>query len=229
MKRFAPLVLVVEDDESIALLIQIYLEKEGFEVKFATNGEEALAMFQNLLPQLVILDIMIPKLDGVKVCKKIRQQSDVPLIMVTAKSQTHDKIVGLEAGADDYISKPFDPPELVARVKAVLRRSQTRVPQQIHYDHLTIDLRTYVVKVGDTTYLLPPKEMELLYFLASHPNQVFTREQILNQVWGAEYEGDDRTVDVHIKRIREKLEKHSGPWRIRTVWGVGYKFEVQNP
>lgn len=226
MKRHAPMILLVEDDESIALLMQLYLEKDGYEVVSATDGEEAMSLYRKLHPNLVVLDLMIPRKDGLTVCKEIRRDGNTPIIMVTAKTQTHDKVLGLELGADDYIAKPFDPPELVARVKAVMRRSQPFAHKQLRYDTLLIDLDTYTVEVDGERHVLPPKEMELLHFLASHPNQVFDREQILLQVWGAEYEGDNRTVDVHVKRIREKIERAERPFGIRTVWGVGYKFEV---
>jgi DNA-binding response OmpR family regulator len=227
VKPTTPIVLLVEDDESIALLMRLYLEKEGYEVLVATDGEQALEMFERLHPNLVVLDLMIPKIDGFGVCREIRAGSNTPIIMVTAKSQTHDKVLGFELGADDYLAKPFDPPELVARVKAIMRRSQSFVHKQLRFEGMLIDLDNYSVEVEGERIELPPKEMELLHFLASHPNQVFDRERILTQVWGFEYEGDNRTVDVHVKRIRQKIEREHLVWGIRTVWGVGYKFEVK--
>ncbi|MGZ4031417.1 MAG: response regulator transcription factor [Tumebacillaceae bacterium] len=227
MKPTTPIVLLVEDDESIALLMRLYLEKEGYEVQIATDGEQALELFERLHPNLVVLDLMIPKIDGLAVCREIRSGSNTPIIMVTAKSQTHDKVLGFELGADDYLAKPFDPPELIARVKAIMRRSQPFVHKQLRFEGLLIDLDNYSVEVEGERIELPPKEMELLHFLASHPNQVFDRERILTQVWGFEYEGDNRTVDVHVKRIRQKIEREHLAWGIRTVWGVGYKFEVK--
>ncbi|PWK15849.1 response regulator transcription factor [Tumebacillus permanentifrigoris] len=227
--RQNPIILVVEDDESIALLMRLYLEKEGFEFVHAVDGEQALHLYRRLRPSLVVLDLMIPKIDGHAVCKQIRREGTTPIIMVTAKTQSQDKLLGFDLGADDYLGKPFDPPELVARVKAVLRRSQPKVAKQLRYEGLLIDLDDYVVEVDCERIVLPPKEMDLLHFIASHPNQVFDREHILGKVWGAEYEGDNRTVDVHVKRLREKIERPDLPWSIRTVWGVGYKFEVQKP
>jgi two-component system, OmpR family, response regulator ResD len=227
VKPTTPIVLLVEDDESIALLMRLYLEKEGYEVQTATDGEQALVQFDRLHPNLVVLDLMIPKIDGFEVCKEIRAASNTPIIMVTAKSQTHDKVLGFELGADDYLAKPFDPPELVARVKAILRRSQPFVHKQLRFEGLLIDLDNYSVEVEGERIELPPKEMELLHFLAAHPNLVFDRERILTQVWGFEYEGDNRTVDVHVKRLRQKIEREHLAWGIRTVWGVGYKFEVK--
>ncbi|WP_038083134.1 response regulator transcription factor [Tumebacillus flagellatus] len=222
-------ILVVEDDESIALLMRLYLEKEGFEFVHAKDGEEAIQMYRRLHPNLVVLDLMIPKIDGLAVCKQIRRDGTTPIIIVTAKTQSQDKLTGFDLGADDYLGKPFDPPELVARVKAVLRRSQPTASKQLRYEGLLIDLDHYTVEVDGEPLVLPPKEMDLLHFLASHPNLVFDREHILDKVWGAEYEGDNRTVDVHVKRLREKLERPELPWGIRTVWGVGYKFEVPKP
>jgi DNA-binding response OmpR family regulator len=227
MKKQAPLIMIVEDDESIALLMRLYLEKAGYEVVTVEDGEMALQTFRRLRPHLVVLDLMIPKVDGLAVCREIRRESNVPLIIVTAKSETHDKVLGLGKGADDYLGKPFDPPELVARVKALLRRSLPFSKSQVRYEGLLIDLDHYVVEVEGERLVLPPKEMELLHFLATHPNQVFDREQILERVWGLGYQGDNRTVDVHVKRLREKLDRPDLPWGIRTVWGVGYKFEVR--
>jgi DNA-binding response OmpR family regulator len=227
MKKQVPLIMIVEDDESIALLMRLYLEKAGYEVVTVEDGEMALQTFRRLRPHLVVLDLMIPKVDGLAVCREIRRESNVPLIIVTAKSETHDKVLGLGIGADDYLGKPFDPPELVARVKALLRRSLPFSNGQVRYEGLLIDLDHYVVEVEGERLILPPKEMELLHFLATHPNQVFDREQILERVWGLGYQGDNRTVDVHVKRLREKLDRPDLPWGIRTVWGVGYKFEVR--
>jgi DNA-binding response OmpR family regulator len=227
MKKQVPLIMIVEDDESIALLMRLYLEKAGYEVVTVEDGEMALQTFRRLRPHLVVLDLMIPKVDGLAVCREIRRESNVPLIIVTAKSETHDKVLGLGIGADDYLGKPFDPPELVARVKALLRRSLPFSNGQVRYEGLLIDLDHYVVEVEGERLVLPPKEMELLHFLATHPNQVFDREQILERVWGLGYQGDNRTVDVHVKRLREKLDRPDLPWGIRTVWGVGYKFEVR--
>lgn len=224
-----PIILVVEDDESIALLMRLYLEKEGFEFVHATDGEQAMQLYRRLRPHLVLLDLMIPKIDGLGVCKQMRREGTTPIIMVTAKTQSQDKLTGFDLGADDYLGKPFDPPELIARVKAVLRRSQPTAAKQLRYEGLLIDLDHYAVEVEGERLVLPPKEMDLLHFLASHPNLVFDREHILDKVWGAEYEGDNRTVDVHVKRLREKVERPHLPWGIRTVWGVGYKFEVQKP
>lgn len=226
MKRQAPLILLVEDDESIAILMRLYLEKEGYEVVTAENGEEALRLYRRVRPDLVVLDLMIPKLDGLSVCRAIRDEDNTPIFMVTAKTQTHDKVVGFERGADDYLAKPFDPPEFVVRVKALLRRTQPFAHRQLRFPGLVIDLNHYRVEVEGQALVLPPKEMELLQFLAAHPNQVFDREQILERVWGMEFAGDNRTVDVHVKRLREKLERPELSWGIRTVWGVGYKFEV---
>ena len=225
-------ILIADDDSNIAELIALYLEKEGFETRKAENGRQALEILKNYTADLIILDIMMPEMDGYEVCRTVRKDSAVPIIMLTAKGETFDKVLGLELGADDYMVKPFDTKELVARVKAVLRRST--VPERgndkkISYPGLVINLSNYSVTFKDRDIEMPPKELELLHFLASHPNQVFTREQLLNQIWGYEYYGDTRTVDVHIKRIREKLDQgeDNGSWSIKTVWGVGYKFEVK--
>lgn len=222
-------ILIADDDGNIAELISLYLTKEGYETRKARDGKEALYEFQNFSPDLMILDIMMPEMDGYEVCRQVRKTSQVPIIMLTAKGETFDKVLGLELGADDYMVKPFDTKELVARVKAVLRRLDAKdtSSKKISYDKLTINMSNYSVTYNDNTIEMPPKELELLYYLASHPNQVFTREQLLNQIWSYEYYGDTRTVDVHIKRIREKLgadEDHPS-WSIKTVWGVGYKFE----
>ena len=224
-------ILVVDDDSNIAELICLYLVKEGFETERAHNGKEALKQIQKFSPNLVILDVMMPEMDGYETCREIRKQGVTPVIFLTAKGETFDKVLGLELGADDYIVKPFDNKELVARVKAVLRRTETKETnlKKLIFPGLIINQSNYSVNYHDKDIEMPPKELELLFFLASHPNQVFTREQLLNQIWGYEYYGDTRTVDVHIKRIREKLDNddHNEPWGIKTVWGVGYKFEVK--
>lgn len=222
-------VLVVDDDININELIKIYLEKEGFEVIPAYNGLKALDLFKEHAPNLVILDIMLPGADGWQVCREIRKISSIPVIMLTARGETFDKVLGLELGADDYMVKPFDPKELVARIKAVLRRYERKNidVKEVVYPGLDVNLSDYTVKINSREMELPPKEMELLYFLASHPNKVFTREQLLEQVWGYDFYGDSRTVDVHVKRLREKIESEENKWQIKTVWGVGYKFEVK--
>ena len=224
-------ILIADDDTNIVELISLYLTKEGYETKKAYNGREALKHLQSFAPNLMILDIMMPEMDGYAVCREVRKMRSIPIIMLTAKGETFDKVLGLELGADDYMVKPFDTKELVARVKAVLRRTESKESnnKRLIFPGLTINLSNYSVTFQEQDIEMPPKELELLYFLASHPNQVFTREQLLNQIWGYEYYGDTRTVDVHIKRIREKLdqgEEESG-WSIKTVWGVGYKFEVK--
>lgn len=224
-------ILVVDDDVNIVKLIKLYLEKEDFAVCTAHNGHEALDAFNREKPALIILDIMMPEMDGNKVCREIRKTSDVPVIMLTAKGETFDKVLSLELGADDYIVKPFDPKELTARIKAILRRSETRsggaADNCISFDKLEVNLSNYELKIDGQILEIPPKELELLYFLASNPNRVFTREQLLEKVWGFDYFGDSRTVDVHIKRLREKLEGINTNWQLKTVWGVGYKFEVR--
>lgn len=222
-------IMVVDDDPHINELVKLYLEKEGYKVECHLNGIDCLKSFQGNPPHLIILDIMLPGLDGWDVCKEIRKTSDIPIIMLTAKGETFDKVLGLELGADDYIVKPFDPKELVARVKAVLRRTNPvkGSDEKIEYPNLSVNLSNYSVTYKGRTLELPPKELELLYFLAAHPNKVFTREQLLEQVWGFDYYGDSRTVDVHIKRLREKLQDSENSWQIKTVWGVGYKFEVK--
>ena len=227
-------ILIVDDDENIAELISLYLMKECFDTKMVHDGEEALIAFDSYQPNLILLDLMLPGIDGYQVCREIRAKSNTPVIMLSAKGEVFDKVLGLELGADDYIIKPFDSKELVARVKAVLRRYQpvkVEVPvapkaKIVSYPGITINLTNYAVTVDDTTIDMPPKELELLYFLASSPNQVFTREQLLDQIWGYEYIGDTRTVDVHIKRLREKIKDHA-TWCLGTVWGIGYKFEVK--
>ena len=229
-------VLIVDDDENIAELISLYLTKECYETRIEYDGEAAIRAFREFAPNIVLLDIMLPVKDGYEVCRTIRQTSDCPIIMLSAKGEVFDKVLGLELGADDYMVKPFDSKELVARVKAILRRTNTgRTPEQpeiqehgeyVEYPDLLINLTNYSVTYYGRRIDMPPKELELLYFLAKSPNQVFTREQLLDRIWGYEYVGDTRTVDVHIKRIREKLNDHPD-WSISTVWGVGYKFEVK--
>lgn len=227
-------ILIVDDDENISELISLYLTKEFYDTKIVHDGEEALRQFNLFQPNLILLDLMLPGIDGYQVCREIRQRSSVPIIMLSAKGEVFDKVLGLELGADDYIIKPFDSKELVARVKAVLRRYQPQVSSQskttgkyVEYPELMINLTNYSVVYKGNTVEMPPKELELLYFLAASPNQVFTREQLLDHIWGYEYIGDTRTVDVHIKRIREKIKDYAN-WSIATVWGIGYKFEVKN-
>lgn len=219
-------ILIIDDDKNIREVVKLYLKKEGYEVMEAADGAIGVDMFFGKQYDLVLLDIMMPVLDGMETIKKIRAKSNVPVIMLTAKGETFDKVLALELGADDYIVKPFDPKELVARVKAVIRRSnQEEKSDLLEYEDLTIDMQNYQVIYKGNELQMPPKEIELLYFLASRPNKVFTRDQLLEQVWGFEYFGDSRTVDVHIKRLREKFTEEE-PWQIKTVWGVGYKFEV---
>ena len=221
-------VLVVDDDANICEIIKLYLEKEGFDVTVAYDGLKGLELFRQKLPAIVILDLMLPEIDGFEVCREIRKAGRTPIIMLTAKGETFDKVLGLELGADDYMVKPFDTKELVARVKAVLRRFDNKNPDvdEIAYPGLVINKSNYTVKVDSKQLEFPPKELELIYYLAKNPNKVFTREQLLEQVWGFDFFGDSRTVDVHIKRIREKIDRDGTPWRLKTVWGVGYKFEV---
>ncbi len=221
-------ILIVDDDKNISELLRLYLDKEGYETVCAFDGEEALTVYQEEHPNLVLLDIMLPKIDGRQVCRQIRESSDTPIIMLTAKSETFDKVLGLNLGADDYITKPFDSKEVVARVKAVLRRfhPNTNEAKEVKYDKLSINLTNYCMIVNDEKVDTPPKELELIFFLASNPNRVFTRNQLLDEFWGFDYYGDSRTVDVHIKRLREKLEDVSDKWELKTVWGVGYKFET---
>lgn len=226
-------ILIVDDDENIAELISLYLTKECFDTMMVYDGEKALIAQETYQPNLILLDLMLPGIDGYQVCREIRAKSAVPIIMLSAKGEVFDKVLGLELGADDYIMKPFDSKELVARVKAVLRRYQA-IPKAetaredkgkcVEYPGISINLTNYSVLVDGLRVDMPPKELELLYFLASSPNQVFTREQLLDQIWGYEYIGDTRTVDVHIKRLREKVSDHAN-WRIATIWGIGYKFE----
>ena len=220
--------LIVEDDSNIAELLRLYLSKDGFEIMIAADGGKAKSMFDLFQPDVVLLDIMLPVKDGWQICREIREKSSVPIIMLTAKGETNDKINGLEMGADDYVTKPFDVKELIARVHAVMRRTDADSPvdKKLDFDRLTINLDSYELLVDGRKVDTPPKEMELLYHLASSPNRVFTRNQLLDEVWGFDYFGDSRTVDVHIKRLREKLEGVSEKWNLKTVWGVGYKFEV---
>lgn len=223
-------ILIVDDDTNICELLRLYIEKEGYTTVLAHDGEQAVDLFNKEQPSLILLDIMLPKLDGWQVCREIRKTSDCPIIMLTAKGEVFDKILGLELGADDYVVKPFEAKEVIARIRAVLRRtgtSQEDAVKQVNWDKLSINLTNYELKVNNTAIDTPPKELELLYHLASNPNKVFTRDQLLDQVWGFEYYGDSRTVDVHVKRIREKIDGVSDKWELRTVWGVGYKFEVK--
>ncbi len=224
-------ILIVDDDTNICELLRLYIEKEGYSTVLAHDGMQAIEQFNKEQPNLVLLDIMLPKLDGWQVCREIRKTSDCPIIMITAKGEVFDKILGLELGADDYVVKPFEAKEVVARVRAVLRRMGTNdenAIKEVNWDKLSINLTNYELKVNGVAIDTPPKEMELLYHLASNPNKVYTRDQLLDQVWGFEYYGDSRTVDVHVKRIREKIDGVSDKWELRTVWGVGYKFEVKN-
>ena len=223
-------VLIADDDAHISELIKVYFENDGFTAVVADNGKKAVELFKSEAPSIVILDVMMPEMDGWQVCREIRRVSNIPIIMLTAKGETFDKVLGLELGADDYMVKPFDPKELIARVKAVLRRSDTKeatAEKELVFPNLTINLSNYELKINGNLIEVPPKELELLYFLASNPNRVFTREQLLEEVWGFDYFGDSRTVDVHIKRLREKLEGVEANWQLKTVWGVGYKFEVR--
>ena len=223
-------ILVVDDDRNICELLRLYIEKEGFTVVIANDGRQALEVFESDKPDLIMLDIMLPELDGWQVCREIRKKSQCPIIMLTAKGEVFDKVLGLELGADDYVVKPFEAKEVVARIKAVLRRfgkNGDDLVKEVHYDKLSINLTNYELKVNGKVVDTPPKEMELIYHLASHPNRVFTRDQLLDEVWGFDYYGDSRTVDVHVKRLREKLEGVSDKWALKTVWGVGYKFEVK--
>ncbi len=230
-------ILIVDDDENIAELIALYLTKECFDTKIVFDGEAALEQFDLYQPNLILLDLMLPGIDGYEVCREIRKVSKVPIIMLSAKGEIFDKVLGLELGADDYMIKPFDSKELVARVRAVIRRfnptidedtSENPTGEYVKYADLIINITNYSVKYYGNNIEMPPKELELFYFLASNPNQVFTREQLLDHIWGYEYYGDTRTVDVHIKRLREKIKDHND-WSLSTVWGVGYKFEVRNP
>ena len=222
-------ILVIDDDVNICDLLRMYLEKEGYEVRTANDGVEAMTVFRMYEPDMILLDIMLPKKDGWQICREIREQSSKPIIMISAKGETIDKVLGLELGADDYIVKPLDMKEVFARIKAVLRRyakHDTADGELIKFDNLEISLRKYELKIRGKAIDLPPRELELIYFLASNYNRVFTRDQLLDKVWGFDYLGDSRTVDVHIKRLREKLENASEAWCLKTIWGVGYKFEV---
>ena len=225
--------LIIEDDSNIAELIKVYLTKEGYETKIASDGVEAVNFFKMFEPDLVLLDIMLPRKDGWQVCREIREISTKPIIMVTAKGEVFDKVLGLELGADDFIVKPFDMKELSARIKAVLRRYSAHDTQNdnevIKFDNIEISLQKYELKLNGKSTDIPPKELELLYFLAANYNSVFTRDKLLDKVWGFDYLGDSRTVDVHIMRLREKLEGVSDKWQLKTVWGVGYKFELRQP
>jgi two-component system response regulator ResD len=231
-------ILVVDDDKNICELLRLYLEKEGYEVILAFDGEEALIKFEHNLPDIILLDIMMPRLDGWQVCRKIRKNSEIPIVMLSAKGEVFDKVLGLELGADDYIVKPFDTKEVVARIKAVLRRFEVRNPEEekestsdikvVELDKLSVNLTRYELKVNGEQVDAPPKELELLFHLASNPNRVYTRDKLLDEVWGFDYYGDSRTIDVHVKRLREKLEGVSSQWNLKTVWGVGYKFEIKD-
>ena len=223
-------IMVVDDDSNICELLRLYLEKEGFEAVIASNGQKALDMFDAEKPDLMLLDVMMPQLDGWQVCREIRKKSSCPIIMLTAKGEVFDKVLGLELGADDYVVKPFEAKEVVARIRAVLRRTgktDDNQVKEVKWDKLSINLTNYELKVDGVQIDTPPKEMELLYHLASNPNRVFTRDQLLDEVWGFDYYGDSRTVDVHVKRLREKIDGVSDKWELKTVWGVGYKFEVK--
>ena len=223
-------VLIVDDDINICELLRLYLEKENYSTVIAHDGEEAVEAFKKENPDIILLDVMLPKLDGWQVCREIRKTSQVPIIMLTAKGETFDKVFGLELGADDYVTKPFESKEVVARIKAVMRRG-VKTPENtdkvVKYDKLVINLTNYELWVDGKQIDTPPKELELIYHLASNPNRVFTRDQLLDEVWSFDYYGDSRTVDVHVKRLREKLEGVSDKWSLKTVWGVGYKFEVR--
>ena len=223
-------IMVVDDDNNICEFLRLYLEKENYEVKICHDGKEAIDSFEKFNPSLILLDVMMPKLDGWQVCREIRKTSRVPIIMITAKGETFDKVLGLELGADDYVVKPFDAKEIIARIKAVLRRSgvsEGNEVKMVEFDKLVINLTNYELIVDGKQIDTPPKELELIYHLASNPNKVYTRDQLLDEVWGFEYYGDSRTVDVHVKRLREKLEGVSDKWSLKTVWGVGYKFETK--
>ena len=246
-------ILVVDDDTNICELLRLYLTKEGYQVTVANDGEEGLEKFNQVKPDMVLLDVMMPKMDGLEVCRRIRKAGNTPVMMLTAKGETFDKVLGLELGADDYMVKPFDAKEVVARIKAVLRRCQTTTAAAestiswlsakacsikskaaaestegvIEFDNLRLDMNSYELRVKGKVVEAPPKELELLNCLASHPNRVYTRDQLLDEVWGFEYYGDSRTIDVHVKRLREKLAGASDKWELKTVWGVGYKFEVR--
>ncbi len=228
-------IMIVDDDRNICELLRLYLKRENFETVLAYDGQQALDLYQEQGADLVLLDVMMPRLDGWETCRRLRQKGNVPVIMLTARGETFDKVLGLELGADDYIVKPFDTKEVVARIKAVLRRCQEaeqpvaaseKDDNIVEYDRLRVDLNRYELRINDEVVEAPPKEMKLLFFLASHPNRVYTRDQLLNEVWGMDYYGESRTIDVHIKRLREKLEGVSRQWSLKTVRSVGYKFEA---
>lgn len=226
-------ILVVDDEANIRELLKLHLEAEGYAVYSAADGQDAISKASSLSPDLILLDIMLPKMDGWQVCREIRKNSEVPIIMLTAKSETFDKVLGLELGADDYVTKPFDKKELIARIKTVLRRTtpateaQDNSKKTVVYENLEINIKNYELKIKGVPIDTPPKELELIYFFASHPNEVYTRDELLNKVWGFDYPGDSRTVDVHIKRLREKIDGISDKWYIKTIWGVGYRFETK--
>ncbi len=224
-------IMVVDDDSNICELLRLYLEKEGFDTVIASDGAQAVALFDSAKPDLMLLDVMMPRLDGWQVCREIRKKSTCPIIMITAKGEVFDRVLGLELGADDYIVKPFETKEVIARIKAVLRRcgiNEAKKSREVEYTGLYINMENYELRVNGKVVDTPPKEMELIYHLASNPNRVYTRDQLLDEVWGFEYYGDSRTVDVHVKRLREKLDGVSDQWTLKTVWGVGYKFEVKD-
>lgn len=225
-------ILIVDDDKNICDVLRLYLEKEGYGVILCHDGNEAVVKFNALNPDLVLLDIMLPGMDGLQVCREIRKKSSVPIIMITAKGETIDKVIGLEIGGDDYIVKPFDAKEVIARINAIARRVITGNSEpetkEVKYDKLSVNMTRYELKVDGKPVDTPPKELELLYYLASNPNRVYTRDQLLDEVWGFDYYGDSRTIDVHIKRLREKLEGISDKWALKTVWGIGYKFELND-
>lgn len=225
-------IMVVDDDSNICELLRLYLEKEGYEAVIAEDGVKALSLFDTAQPDLILLDVMMPKLDGWQVCRELRKKTTCPIIMLTAKGEVFDKVLGLDLGADDYVTKPFEAKEVIARVKAVLRRCGVTEGQKarvVQFDGLYINMENYELKVNGRQIDTPPKEMELIFHLASNPGRVYTRDQLLDEVWGFEYYGDSRTVDVHVKRLREKLDGVSDQWTLKTVWGVGYKFEVKDP
>ncbi len=232
VKHMSVKVLIVEDDSNIAELIRLYLEKEEYQVRIAEDGRAGVEAFKEFKPDIILLDLMLPVMDGWSVCRAIRETDKTPIIMLTAKDETFDKVMGLEMGADDYISKPFEMKEVIARMRAVLRRTEKEEPEDgnkiLEYDGISINIGAYEVIIKGKKVEMPPKELELLHYLASYPNRVFTRNQLLDDVWGFEYFGDSRTVDVHVKRLREKIDGASDKWSLKTVWGVGYKFEVEN-
>ncbi len=226
-------VLITDDDKNICELLRLYLQKEGFTTVIANDGEKAIELYDKEKPDIILMDVMMPKVDGWEACRKIRAKGDTPIIMLTAKGEVFDKVLGLELGADDYMVKPFDAKEVVARIKAVLRRTTVKEAEDkqgtglITFDNLSIDLSRYEMRINGVVVPTPPKELELLYYLSSHPNRVFTRDQLLDEVWGFDYYGDSRTIDVHVKRLREKLDGASDDWSLKTVWSKGYKFEVK--